>query len=56
MEIKVDANTILRLIDAIKKLPVNCDFDAADRWVGVVMLLQSLLQNEEEPEVIENGE
>lgn len=50
MEIKVDAGTILQVIEAIKQLPVNCDFDAADRWVGIVMLLESLLQQPAEAE------
>lgn len=50
MEIKVDAGTILQVIEAVKQLPVNCDFDAADRWVGIVMLLESLLQQPAEAE------
>lgn len=44
MEIKVDAGIIVQVIEAIKQLPVRCDFNAADNWVGIVMLLESLLQ------------
>lgn len=50
MEIKVDAGTIAQVIEAIKQLPVSGNFDAADRWVGIVMLLESLLQQPAEQE------
>lgn len=47
MPITVDGNYIQQVIEAIKQLPVNCnDFDAADRWVGIVMVLQNMLQTE----------
>lgn len=50
---------IPQVIEAIKKLPVKCEsFDDADRWVGCVVALQSLLMEEEQPEVVTetNGE
>ena len=57
MEIKIDVNVIRQIIEAIKKLPVQCDFNAADRWVGIVMVLESLLdQTTETEETLEEGE
>ena len=50
MEIKVKADTLLNVISAIKKLPVQCDFDAADRWVGIVLVLENMLQTGETAE------
>ena len=47
MEIKVDASMLQQVIEAIKKLPVQCDFETADRWVGIVMILESMLQTEQ---------
>lgn len=44
MEIKVDANVLSQVVDAIKKLPVQGDFDVADRWVGIVMILENMIQ------------
>lgn len=45
-EIKVNASALMQAIEAIKRLPVQCDFETADRWVGIVMLLESMLQNQ----------
>lgn len=48
MPITIDGNYLQQIIEAIKQLPVNCDnFDAADRWVGIVMVLENMLQTEE---------
>ena len=44
MEIKVNADILINVIEAIKQLPVQCDFKAADRWVGIVMVLEQMLQ------------
>ncbi len=44
MDIKVTADIPVNTIEAIKQLPVQCDFYAADRWVGIVMILEQLLQ------------
>lgn len=57
MEIKVKADKLLSVIEAIKQLPVRGDFESADRWVGCVIALQSILaEGMEETEVAENGE
>ena len=50
MEIKVNPDVIVSLIEAIKQLPVKGDFNVADRWVGIVLTLEQLLQTEETAE------
>lgn len=59
MDIKVNADKLVDIIEAIKKLPVKGDFDAVDRWVGCVIALQNIIMSAEEvkeAEVTENGE
>lgn len=41
---EINAETLRQVIETIKQLPVQCDFDAADRWVGVVLVLEQMLQ------------
>ena len=58
-EIKVDKNMLQQVIEAVKQLPVKCnDFDAADRWVGIVMMLENMIQSAQEEsntEVTDDG-
>lgn len=57
MEIKVNVEILRQVIEAIKQLPVQCDFNAADRWVGIVMVLESMLeQTPETEETLAEGE
>ena len=54
MEIKVDTNVLRSVIEAIKQLPVQGgNFEAADRWVGIVMVLEQMIQQGQEPETAE---
>lgn len=49
---------ISQIIEAIKNLPVKCEtFDDADRWVGIVVALEQMIQTtqEESTEVTEDG-
>lgn len=59
MPITIDVNDILKVIEAIKQLPVKCDdFDTADRWVGIILLLEKLASTTEpetNTEVTEDG-
>lgn len=59
MPVTIDGNELLQVINAIKQLPVKCDdFDAADRWVGIILMLEKMISTtEEEPttEVTEDG-
>ena len=49
MKIAVDAEILLQIAEAVKNLPVDCSkFEAADQWVGIVIALNSLVQNSEE--------
>lgn len=58
-EIKVDKNMLQQVIEAVKQLPVKCnDFDVADRWVGIILLLEQMASTREEEsstEVTEDG-
>lgn len=60
MPITIDGNDIQKVIEAIKKLPVKCDdFNTADKWVGIILFLEALLQTEEpkaEAETLAEGE
>ena len=57
MEIKVDAEVLKQVIEAIKNLPVKGGFNAADRWVGIIMVLESFLeQTPETQETLAEGE
>ena len=57
MEIKVDSEVLKQVIEAIKNLPVKGGFNAADRWVGIIMVLESLLeQTPETKETLAEGE
>ena len=49
MLITVEANELMNIIEAIKKLPVQGNFDAADRWVGIVIALENLIQAGQQP-------
>ena len=54
MEIKVDAGTLAQIIEAIKQLPVQGgSFEAVDRWVGIVIALENMLQTGQLPETTE---
>ena len=59
MPITIDVNDLLKVIEAIKQLPVKCDdFDTADRWVGIILLLEKLASTTEpetNTEVTEDG-
>ena len=47
----MEKDILQQVIDAIKNLPVHCDdFNAADRWVGIVMVLESMLEQASETE------
>lgn len=49
MEIKVEV--LQQVIVAIKQLPVKCDdFDVADRWVGIILALEEMIQTMQEEE------
>ena len=54
----MEKDILQQVIDAIKNLPVHCDdFNAADRWVGIVMVLESMLeQTPETKETLAEGE
>lgn len=53
MDIKIKKETLSQIVEAVKELPVKCsDFDAADRWVGIVMVLEALLNQPEEAKTI----
>lgn len=54
MKIKVDAEDLLRIAEAVKNLPVCGGYDDADRWVGCVMSLELLASNS--PVIEENTE
>ena len=56
MEIKVDAEVLKQVIEAIKNLPVKGGFNAADRWVGIIMVLESMLEQTPETETLAEGE
>ena len=57
MEIKVNVEVLQQVIEAIKNLPVKGGFNAADRWVGIVMVLESMLeQGTETKETLAEGE
>lgn len=56
MQIKVDKDMLQTVVGAIKQLPVKCDFDAADSWVGIVMVLEQMLQQSEVEEEIKSEE
>ena len=58
MEIKIEKDILQQIIEAIKKLPVKCeDFNSADRWVGIIMVLESFLeQTPETQETLAEGE
>ena len=58
MEIKIEKDILQQIIEAIKKLPVKCeDFNAADRWVGIIMVLESFLdQTAKTEETLAEGE
>lgn len=60
MPITIDGNDISKVIEAIKKLPVKCDdFNTADKWVGIILFLEALLQTEPpatEAETLAEGE
>ena len=60
MPITIDGNDIQKVIEAIKKLPVKCDdFKTADKWVGIILYLEALLQTEPpatEAETLAEGE
>lgn len=54
MEIKVDTNVLRSVIEAIKQLPVQGgNFEDADQWVGIVMVLEQMIQQGQEPETAE---
>ena len=59
MPVTIDGNELLQVIEAIKQLPVKCDdFDAADRWVGIILMLERMISTMEEEantEVTEDG-
>ena len=61
MKIIVEKEVLVQVVEAIKRLPVKGDFDAADQWVGCVIALQKMMQNATEhidlpdPEFV-NGE
>ena len=45
MKIIVEKEVLVQVVEAIKRLPVKGDFDAADQWVGCVIALQKMMQN-----------
>ena len=47
MTIKVDAESLLKIAEAIKNLPVRGDYNDADRWVGCVLSLEMIANNSE---------
>lgn len=54
MKIKVNAEDLLRIAEAIKALPVRGTYDDADRWIGCVMGLEMIASNS--PVIEENTE
>ena len=47
MKIIVETDRIIPVIEAIKQLPVQGNFEAADIWVGCVMALEGICMQSE---------
>ena len=58
MKVIVETAHIQPVIEAIKQLPVQGDFETADLWVGCVMALQTICAQSEPytEEIKEEGE
>ena len=57
MKIIVESENLVQVANAIKRLPVQGDFNTADLWVGTVMVIQKIIEEAKEyiPPEISNG-